>query len=194
MFWKTIEHPGYLGKKRDELFALWNQKYCDEYWRLGWEWGERVVSKDFAVQIYEDAYYEFFKKNKETLEWVLTKKDVWDTAISNINSGIDYNIQETPNTHIHDIAIRRAILRLGVWFRGEDLLEVRWKKSEGYSINPGVVPFHLPYLIQKGDPKDYGNKGIWWNKNTIEDFYQRNKVLQIKMPDFVDDMHGNVFW
>ena len=56
-------------------------------------------------------------------------------------------------------------------------MHVRWKDSEGYKINPGVVPFHLPELIVPGEIK--GN--IWWDPNTIEDFYQKNKVLQVKL-------------
>jgi len=69
---------------------------------------------------------------------------------------------------------------MGRWFKGNHLMHVRWKDSEGFRINPGVVPFHFPELIVPGEIKDYGGKGIWWYANTIEDFYQRNKVLQVR--------------
>lgn len=95
-------------------------------------------------------------------------------------SGLNYEIQETPNNHIHDIAIRRAVARLDKRFKGNHLVHVRWKDSEGFRINPGVVPFHKPQMIVSKKIKDYGKKGNWWRPNTIEDFYQRNKVLQVK--------------
>ncbi len=109
-----------------------------------------------------------------------TASDVYDTSPTNVEAGFDYEKQETPNNHIHDVAIRRAVLRLGQWFHGDHLMHVRWVESEGFRINPGVVPFHLPHLIVPGEINDYGGKGLWWRANTIEDFYQRNKILEVK--------------
>jgi len=71
-------------------------------------------------------------------------------------------------------------MRLGREFQGDHLVHVRWTGSEGYRINPGVVLFHMPHMIVDGEIKDYSGKGIWWFPRTIEDFYQRNKVLQVK--------------
>lgn len=180
--WETIERPGYFGKKRDELYKNWNKKYGEKKWRLAYQFGDLIVPKKMGIQIYEDGYYEFFKEDIKTLEWLIfTASDIYDTAPTNIQSGFDYNNQETPNNHIHDIAIRRAVARLGKWFKGNNLIHVRWKDSEGFRVNPGVVKFHLPKLIIPGEIKDYGGKGIWWYPNTLEDFYQRNKVLQIQV-------------
>jgi len=105
---------------------------------------------------------------------------VYDTAPTNVRSGINYSRQETPNNHIHDISIRRAILRHGKWFSGSGLCHVRWKGSDGFEYNPGVVLFHKPEMIVVGDIKDYGGKGTWWFELTLEDFYQKNKVLQVR--------------
>lgn len=182
MQWKTIDRPGYLGKKRDQLTAKWNKKYGENNWRIAYQWGSLIIPRKEAIQIYEDGYYEHFRKNQKDLEWLIsTALDIYDTARSNILSGFDYEQQETPNNHIHDIAIRRAIMRLGKWFKGDHLMHVRWEGTEGYRINPGVIPFHLPEMIIQEKLKDYGGKGIWWFPNTIEDFYQRNKLLQIKV-------------
>ena len=181
MTWVTIERPGYFGKKRREIQDRWNEQFGIGNWRLAYQWGNVVVTREMGLQIYEDGYYEFFKRNSETLEWLLAKaSDVYDTAETNVQAGLNYENQETPNNHIHDVSIRRAVLRLGHWFRGDHLMHVRWIGSEGYRINPGVVPFHIPEIIVGGEIKDYGEKGIWWKPNTIEDFYQRNKVLQVK--------------
>ena len=69
MEWKTVERPGCFGKKRDEIYSLWNEKYGNENWRIAWEWGSLIIPKDFAVQLYEDGYYEYFKNNEKTLNW-----------------------------------------------------------------------------------------------------------------------------
>lgn len=176
--WNIIERPGYLGKKRDEIYSSWDNLYGKDNWKLGWQWGTDRVSRDIAIRIYEQAYYVFFKSNHRMLEWIInTASDVYDTAPSNVQSGLDYNIQETPNTHIHDISIRRAIMRLGEKFKGDHLVHVRWKDSEGYEINPGIVPFHRPNLIINEELKNYGGLGLWWFPGTIEDFYQKNKLL-----------------
>lgn len=179
--WVTVERPGYFGKKRDEIQKSWDEKYGKDGWRLAYQWEDLVVPRENGIQIYEDAYYEFFKDHRGKLEWLLlTASDVYDTAPTNVQAGFNYFVQETPNNHIHDVSIRRAVMRLGRVFRGDHLMQVRWIGSEGYEINPGVVPFHLPDRIVPEKINDYGGKGIWWNQYTIEDFYQRNKVLQIK--------------
>lgn len=178
--WETVERPGYLGKKRDEVQNGWNLKYREGNWRISYQWGSLVIPKREAIQIYEDGYYEFFKQNKETLDWLIqTASNVFDTAETNVQANFDYEKQETLNNHIHDVAIRRSVLRLGRLFSGHHLVHVRWTGSEGYRINPGVVPFHMQEFIVPGEINDYGGKGIWWFPNTIEDFYQRNKVLQV---------------
>jgi hypothetical protein len=193
MEWEIAERPGYLGKKRDEMTAFWNEKYGKDNWCLRYCLGDRLFNRDFALQIYEDAYYEHLKQNPDVLFWLLENaRDVYDTATSNVGQ-MSYERQETPNNHIHDVAIRRSVWRLGQDFRGKELMHVRWTDSPGFRINPGIVPFHMPHLIEpdrrhdfetcRWDPsddgklKDHGKKGIWWNPGTIEDFYQRNKLL-----------------
>ncbi len=181
MDWETIERPGYFGKKRDEITAVWNKEHGQGNWRLAYQWGDLVVPRDFAIQLYEDAYYEFFKKNPATLDWLVTTAlDVYDTAESNVKAGLSYDVQETKSNHIHDVSIRRSVLRLGREFKGDHLMHVRWKDSEGYRINPGVVPFHMPHMILRGYIVDCNSEGCWWEPNSIEDFYQMNKILQVK--------------
>jgi hypothetical protein len=106
--------------------------------------------------------------------------NIYDTDLSNINSYLNYKKQETPDNHIHDIAIRRSLIRLGKWFKGKELIRVRWKVIENRDYDPGAILFHRPELISKEEIKDYNDWKIWGLPNTIEDWYQRNKVLQIK--------------
>jgi len=181
LIWKTVERPGYFGKKRDELVAKWDKEYGKGNWRLAYQWGSLIIEREQAIQIYEDAYYEFLKNNPKTLEWLVnTASDVYDTAPSNVEARFDYNYQETPNTHLHDISIRKSVMRLGKWFKGDHLVEIRSKSTEGKILSPGLVPFHLPEMICKEEIKDYSGKRMWWQNGSIEDFYQKNKLLQVK--------------
>jgi len=181
MVWETIERPGYFGKKRDELESTWDEEHGEGNWRIAYQWGNQIIERNEALQLYEDGYYEYFKDQPGILEWLLWRaSDVYDTAETNVDAGFDYHNQETPNNHIHDVAIRRAVMRLGREFEGDRLLHVRWTGSDGYIINPGVVKFHLSHMIVPGEINDYSGKGTWWKEGTIEDFYQKNKVLQVK--------------
>jgi hypothetical protein len=187
MDWKTIERPGYFGDKRNELYANWNKQFGNENWRIAWQWGGMILERRDALQIYEDGYYEFLKSDRDTLNWLITSaSNVYDTAPSNVAAGLSYDVQETPNNHLHDVAIRRAVLRTGNWFSGDRLIEIRSTDKEGWKLSPCMVPFHLPELISKEPIKDYRKKGyLWWEKrgvpDSIEAFYQRNKLLQTKI-------------
>src|SRR3989344_7676755 len=157
--WVTIERPGYLGKKRDEVQAGWDEKYGKGSWRIAYQWGDLVVPREVGIQIYEDGYYEFFKKDRGALEWITsTASDVYDTAETNVSAGFSYEVQETPNNHLHDVAIRRAVMRNGAWFKGDKLLEVRSRSAEGWRLSPCMVSFHLPNMILPGETKDYPSK------------------------------------
>ena len=183
--WSTIERPGYFAKKRDELADKWNKEYGSENWRLAWQLGSQVIEKKEALQVYEDSYYEFLKNNKDVMEWLTDNfSDVYDNALTNVMSGFNYDIQETPNTHLQDISVRRSVLRLGKCFKGDKLLEVRSRDAEGWKLSPCNIPFHLPDLILPGEIKDYSGKNGWWDRlgipNSLEKWYQQNKLLQIK--------------
>jgi len=180
----------YLGRKRDETYDRFNQRFGIDHWLIGWQISG-IESKERALQLYEDAYYEFLKNNPATRTWLVNSaSEVYDIHHSNINSGLDYSIQECNASHLQDIAIRRALTRLqldeqGITydrnnlpliniFRGDHLIQIRGKDSEGFSLNPGQVPFHLPELIV-GEH----SSSVWWGESSIEDFYQRNKVLVV---------------
>jgi hypothetical protein len=102
-------------------------------------------------------------------------KDVWDSSESDIESGLDYTIQKGKATHIQDIAIRNVASIRGFEFKGNDLIQIRSHKTYwGEQFSPGKIRLHLPSLIIS--PREAG----WWDINSVEDFYQSNKVLQIK--------------
>lgn len=185
MDWKTVERPGYLGKKRDEVEVNWNQRFGKGNWKIAYEFGGLVVPREMGIELYEEGYYHFLLGNPNVLDWlVTTASDVFDTAPTNVEARFSYSQQETPNNHVHDVAIRRALLKTGNWFAGDHLVHVRGPKTEGSRLAPYMVPFHMPEFISDKSIKDYGNKGSWWDElgvsKSVEAFYQKNKVLQAR--------------
>jgi len=176
--WTAIVRPGYLGRHRNEKYEEWNVKYGKGKWKVAWKVGDVFVDFLGACALYEDAYFHFLQNNPKIREQLINEAcNVYDDEPSNVNSGFDYTAQETERTHIQDIAIRRSILRMGIWFKGKYLIRIRQEKGThplSITLSPGRVPFHKPELIEK--PELTG----WWYPGTIESFYQSNKFLQVK--------------
>jgi len=175
--WTDLRRPGFLGKDRDKILAELNTQYGKDYWRFAWKFNQERLSFLLACQIYEDAYF-MDSINREDLWTKLRReaKNVYDHQESNILSGFDYTIQEGKASHLQDIAIRRIFLRRGWEFEGNELIQIRSHNGFwGKELSPGKVVFHLPELIESPPLKG------WWNKNSIEDFYQSNKYLQIRV-------------
>jgi hypothetical protein len=195
--WIIQERPGYFGERRDSLMNLWDETFGISCWALAWQWGNKFLEMRDALTLYEDAYFQYFKNNPDTMKWLVnTASDVYDTDESNVNSGLDYIIGDTPSNHIHDIAIRRSLYRhhrqdlefnkeyLKDIFKGDHLVHVRKKNTEAGFLSPGNVPFHMPEMISKEKIENHGlyGKEQWWKIGSIEDFYQKNKLLIIN-PD-----------
>lgn len=54
---------------------------------------------------------------------------------------------------------------------------IRYNQSDskiGQSLSPGRVPFHFKTFIETP------HKTGWWDDNSIECFWQSNKILQVK--------------
>lgn len=176
MNWKTIERPGHFGKRRDQKYREFNERFGEGNWRIAWRWGEGVIPYDLTCQIYEDGYYkDSFKREEVWNELLKTAREVYDLEPKDVESGLDYLVQKGIAIHLQDIAVRRVVLRRGWSFQGEELIQIRGHGDYwGYRFSPGTTPFHLPHLIET--PRLKG----WWDYNSIEDFYQSNKVLQLK--------------
>jgi hypothetical protein len=174
--WKTLERPGYFGKKRDEIFRQYSEKYGADGWRTMWQWNGEIVPWLVACHIYEDGYYaDSFKREDLWRELSHTAKDVYDYNPADVESGLDYTVQKGIATHLQDISIRRVVMRRGWKFEGDKLVQIR-SHSEywGENLSPGRVEFHLPELIIAPHIES------WWDNNSIEDFYQSNKIIQVK--------------
>jgi nicotinate-nucleotide adenylyltransferase len=170
--WEIVGRPGYAGRRRDALGRLRDERWGAGRWKIAYLWQGGVIERDAALALYEDAYVELFRRDGAVLDWLCAAaSDVYDTAPSNVRSGVDYLAQEGGPTHLQDIAIRRALARVGRRFEGNDLLHVRGAGSPGFALNPGKVAFHAPRRIIQ--PSLIG----WWDAGSIEDFWQSNKIL-----------------
>jgi hypothetical protein len=114
---------------------------------------------------------------------VLEACDVYDDAPSNVLSGLDYAKQETDRTHVQDIAIRRSLVRLTTWFQGDKLIQIRDKVGThplSMTLSPGQIPYISPHYLgpELMSLNDYDKN--WFKAGSIEDFYQRNRVLQVR--------------
>jgi hypothetical protein len=176
--WHTVGRPGYLGKRRDEQQARWDRNYGVGSWRLVWLIGPNYFEQAAALAVYEDAYFAFLSSYPDVLEQLVSEAaDVYDDDLVNVGSRLDYSIQQTSRTHLQDIAIRRCLVRMGNWFGGHDLIQIRDSLGShplSLTLSPGRVPFHLPGLISQ--PQLEG----WWLPGSVESFYQSNRFLQVR--------------
>lgn len=176
--WELRERAPYFGSRKKQKIGELQKRYGD--FRLAYEFEGDLIERESALQLYEDAYYFFLKRQPELLDWLVeTASEVYDTEPENLDSGLDYGAQDPgKRTHLQDIAIRRVLRRLGRWFEGKELLEIRGIRSKGYVLNPGVVPFHRPECIQKPEWT-----ATWAVPGSVESFWQSNKVVVTQRPD-----------
>jgi len=179
--WKPVGRPGPFGSKRDDKFKELDEKYGKGNWKIGYKVGNEFLDFQEACKVYEDAYYEFLRENLGiAVMLVKAASNVFDDEKTNVDSGFDYSIQETKRTHIQDIAIRNAIKRMGIWFMGNELIQIRHEQGDhplSLLLSPGAVPFHKPDLME---PILETAKKPWYKKNSVEDWYQRAKYLIVK--------------
>lgn len=184
--WKCVDNksPGYWGKTKKEKLAKLDKKYGPDNWMIAWSVNGKLLEFLEICQLYENAYYSYFKRHPETLDDLVTiASDVYDDDPSNTRSGVSYRIQETNRTHIQDIAIRRSMRRLRKRFKGDRLIQVRGHGTRplGVALAPGQIPFHKPEWISTPDNLKTLQRKAWWLPGSIEDFYQRGKRICIRV-------------
>jgi hypothetical protein len=177
--------PGYVGARRNQLWAERDAKYGKGNWRSIWLVQGDYLEYEEACRLYEDAYFEYFKKRPELLEFLLeVASDVYDDDPSNVESGLDYSKRGDVRTHIQDIVIRNCIKRFGRKFSGSKLVQIRDRIGEhplSLALSPGQVPFHKPELLSHPDNLAAIRANAWWLPSSVEDFYQRAKRLVVKI-------------
>lgn len=138
-----------------------------------WWWvfkSNALYSGRWGFQFYEDAYYQFLKKRPDLLKILVESQEVIWSEPKDIESKLDYWHQTSRIEHFADIAIRRVLVRFGLFFKGQGFLSIK-----GEELDPKNVPFHLPHLI-----KTSGSKTV---KVWLED---HRKVV---IADTIDSQH-----
>lgn len=176
--WKNLKRPGFFGRNRDKIIADLNSTYGISKWHLIWKY-EDTKNEEFheaCLYYYEFSYVKYLEQNKQLLEQLSEYGECYDNAITNIQSGCDYNIQEAYSTHIQDIAVRNCMKILGYTFNGpqDKLLQIRHKEGLSTLLSPGFIPFYNPTAITQPSKCPQ-----WANKGSVEDFWQSNKWIQI---------------
>ena len=175
MTWRTIGRPHYFGRNRDRRRRAYNQRYGSDGWRIRHLLCGQVVELPEAARHCADAYAAYLESHGDVLEWLCTAAaDVYQTARSNRQSGLDYTLQETKMEHVYDIAVRNALAQLGRRFAGEKLVHLGGQRELEAPLNPGVVPFHRPEWIAQPALE------LWWRPDSIACYWESNKVLQIR--------------
>ena len=191
VLWDIKEHPGYLGKARTDKMSEWDGKYGEGNWRLiHWQNAKgQLLTYDEVFQVYVEGYEEYFKKHRNEAEFL----------IKNYSYGYDYDQitrEEAFDSHalydkpgirnqFHNVAFNIALVNVvGRMFEGNRPIQVREGKPgtpdneqpEGFKWSPGKIPCKDPSII----PHVQLGGEQWWQNGTIEDFYQRAKVLEVK--------------
>ncbi len=179
---ELIERPGYIGKRKQEKHSEWDKRFGKGNWDFIWKLGENFLNFEQACQVYEDSYFmHSFRIESIWRKIFADAKDVYDNAKTNINSGLDYKIQESNLTHLQDISVRRVGMRRGWKFRGERLIQIRGPESEGHLLTPGLIPFHLYHPLSPELMIERPNIAPKWaDADSVESFYQNNRWLAIK--------------
>ena len=186
-----VQRVGYLGSKRGEFVERMNKLYGEGAWTIGYVLDGKALTRDAALELYERSYEIFLRNNPSiTHRLVNEAREIYDTAPSNVESGLDYHKQEDVRSHLQDIAIRRAMKNMGLSFEGDKLMQVREADSDFPELSPGKVPFVLPKdkIIF---PIEY--KADWIQPGSVEDFWQNNKfVFATRTPDVVSRLRNEV--
>lgn len=187
--WVSIEHPGYFGRRKDELVDKWNQQFGDRNWRLRWEISNGEVFNFAGIfwQVYVPGYVAYLSHNPVWADWLASNfAYTYDKDQITKDQAFDpYFLLDKPGivNQFHHAALNIALeYYLGRPFRGESPIQAREGKHgvleserpQGWRFSPGQILCTRPDLIPPVDIKG------WWQPKTIEDMYQKSKVLQVR--------------
>mgnify|MGYP001590905064 CR=1 FL=1 len=189
--WVTVASPGYLGSRRDATHELWDKEYGEGSWRIGWELADGTsLTYPELFRLYVDSYAQYFREHlKEAVFLAENFSYAWDeTDISRAEVFDPYALWGKPgnSNQFHHVALNVAIEQvLEMPFVGRMPIQVRGGKpgtptqdwSEGWWWHPGRIPCLRPELI----PQGFEPERKWWDNGTIEDLYQKAKVLQVRL-------------
>lgn len=187
-FWTTVERPGYFGKSREEQEKEWNQKYGKSGWRIAWETPEgEILTFDDIILEYILGYVEYFRQHPDEATYLTGNFSFgYDKELITREQAFDpYALYQKPGkaNQFHHVAMNIALENiLHLPFQGKEPIKIRAGKPgtpvetwpAGWRWQPGLIPCVHPELIAE---VDFPNR--WWEKGSIEDLYQSDKVLRV---------------
>lgn len=186
--WVTIARPGYLGSRRDEMYAQWNEEYGESNWRITWvDATGREHDFDSIFQVYVHGYINYFIDHPDEAEFIARNFSYAydETPITREQAFDPYALVGKPgvSNQFHHAALNVAMQTLDYRFSGSEPLQVRIGKPgtppetwpSGWRWNPGDIPCAMPEWIP-----NVKNEKKWWSGGSVEDFYQSSKVLQVR--------------
>ncbi len=175
----SLERVGYSGFRKKRLYRERDECYGEGNWKVCHVLGGIFLDMPEALALYEAAYVRHFIEHPEDLDRIcLEACDVYDYSPDNVRCALSYDMDGEKANHYQDVAVRRTVMALGKRFEGANLVQIRGRKSTGYYLNPGKIAFQFPGLIRVPElcAKSKGGR-IWWEKGSVESFWQNNKVL-----------------
>lgn len=169
-------NPIGISKNRERFIHSINKRVGKGNWFWVFKVGKKLYSNNLGMQLYEDAYWIYLKKNIDALKLIMNSNEIYIINRHDIESGLSYTQQNHPyQEHYADIAIRRCLRRYGTWFRGNELLSL-----VGSKLDDARIPFHLPHLVNSPDK----TLRSWFNSSraivvakTIEDEAKLSEIL-----------------
>lgn len=180
---------GQFGKKRDEMFKSWDAQYGEDNWKIGWQLANgTLLDFNHMFCLFIASYIQYFREHPEEARVITTNYAyAYDDDPITYEEAFDVtHLLDKPGikNQFHHVAMNRALVNfLGLTFIGSEPLQVRMGKSgtlratwpKGYRWSPGRIPAVVP---QKLFPDE--ELTGWWDNSSIEDLYQKSKVLVIK--------------
>lgn len=186
--WMVVEKPGYQGGKKDDQTKQWNEQYGESRWRLRWILadGRECSYDEIFWTVYVPGYVRHFLSHSEEARFI-TKNFSYGYDLDFIPKQLAFDhraLYDKPGVvnQFHHVAFNMALeFYLGYPFQGLEPLQVRQGKRgvpeperpRGWRWGPGRIVAVRRDLIPQSDLAG------WWGPDTIEDLYQKAKVLQV---------------
>ena len=184
------DHPGYLGARRTAKEQEWTEQFGKDGWRFRWQTKEgRILDFPEVFQVYVDGYVQYFEQHRDEAEFLVKNFSFgYDYDMINKQQAFDpFALYDRPGVRnqFHNVAFNIAVERVTrKEFEGTEPIQVRDAKPgtpieerpAGWKWSPGYIPCVDQSII----PSVELDGEQWWENGSVEDFYQRAKVLQVR--------------
>lgn len=160
MAWKVVERRiGRAGgiRQRNERQRIWDQKYGEDNWQIGYVIDGRFVSQEEALEsIYYQSYADHFANHSGDLQELIGIAKTLRNPHAQATTSVDLQVP----------AITSYLARHGLKLAGKEVVDIgSWEGQASHPISIRLSPLHIHVT---GDAK-----------MTLENFWQSRKCLAI---------------